>query len=399
VSNISKLYITLLDLLSNALFDANKEIDLENVDFKELFKESKQQTVCALAFDQLPASASEAYPEVYLAWQLYCLKVVQSNISSFAANYELEKLLTNAGFPMCTIKGFSCAYYYPDSTLRQMGDIDFIIHKEKLKACENFLISQGFVRADDDGDHDFHISFKKNQMLYEMHERVTTFVDDAGYIEQYLQNVIETAVEVEFDTGKMLIPDTFTHGLIMLLHMQRHMISGGGIGLRHLCDFAVFVNAINNEDWIAMFSDKLKKVKLWKFAKVLGKISEKYLHVQTKEWFVDADEELVDQLLGDMILAGNFGYKDKKRYQELAFVSRDVNHRGKVAGLFNSYINKVYSWSPAVKKHKVLLPFAMIAYPIRTAFLVIFKKKKVSFAENLKSGSSRNDLYSKIFRN
>ena len=241
MSNISKLYITLLDLLSNALFDANIDIDLENIDFKELFEESKQQTVSAVVFDQLPHTLSESYPEIYFAWQMYCLRVVQSNVTEFAANVELERLFEKAGFPMCTIKGFACAYYYPEPTLRQMGDIDFIVHKEELEACRDFLLSQGFVRVDDDGDHDFHISFKKNKFLYEMHEKVTTFLDDAGYIENYLKDVIENAVDSEFDAGNLRIPDRFTHGLIMLLHMQRHMISGGGIGLRHLCDFAVFV--------------------------------------------------------------------------------------------------------------------------------------------------------------
>ena len=398
MANISKLYITLLNLLSNALFDANQEIDLENVDFKVLFNESKQQTVSAVVFDKLPPAVCDAYPEIYASWQLYSLKVMQQNIAEFSANADLESLFRKAGLSMCTIKGFACAYYYPDSALRQMGDIDFIVRKEELDACRDFLIEQGFIRKDEDGDHDFHISFKKNKMLYEMHEKVTTFLDDAGYIEKYLENVIDNAIVAEFDLGKLLIPDRFTHCLIMLLHMQRHMISGGGIGLRHLCDFAVFVNSVSNEDWISDFEEKLKNVRLWEFAKVLGKVSEKYLHMPTKEWFADADEELADRLLSDMILAGNFGHKDKKRYQELAFVSRDVNHRGKLAGIFNAYINKVYSWSPLIRRNKILLPFAMVAYPIRIAFLVVFKKKKVSFAENLKSGSNRNDLYSKLFK-
>lgn len=398
MSNISKLYSTLLDLLSNALFGANVQIDFENVDFTELFNESKLQTVSAVVFDKLPPAVGEKYPDTYVAWQMYSLKTVQHNITEFLANAELEALFKKAGLLMCTIKGFACAYYYPDSTLRQMGDIDFIVHKEELEECKNFLLESGFTRVDDDGDHDFHISFKKDKMLYEMHEKVTTFVDDAGYIEKYLENVIDDAITAEFDLGKILVPDAFTHGLIMLLHMQRHMISGGGIGLRHLCDFAVFVNSISDEEWRTMFEEKLKKVHLWEFARSLGKVSEKHLHMPAKDWFADADEELADQLLGDMIIAGNFGYKDKKRYQELAFVSRDVNHRGKLAGLYNSYINKVYSWSPRVIKHKVLLPFAIIVYPIRTALLILFKKKKVSVVDNFKSGSKRNDLYNKLFK-
>lgn len=398
MSNISKLHSTLLDLLSNALFDANLEIDFENVDFKELFNESKLQTVSAVVFDKLPPSVGEAYPDIYDLWQMYSLKVVHNNITEFIANTELESLFKKARLPMCTIKGFACACYYPDPTLRQMGDIDFIVHKEKLEECKNFLLESGFTRVDDDGDHDFHVSFKKDKQLYEMHEKVTTFVDDAGYIDKYLEDIVENAVLSEFEMGKILIPNAFTHGLIMLLHMQRHMISGGGIGLRHLCDFAVFANSVDNDEWVNIFEEKLKKVNLWKFAKVLGKVSEQYLHMPAKKWFADADEELAERLLCDMIIAGNFGYKDKKRYQELAFISRDVNHRGKLAGMFNAYINKVYSWSPKVKKNKILLPFAAVVYPIRTGFLILFKKKKVSVADNFKSGSKRNDLYNKLFK-
>ncbi len=398
MSNISNTYSTLLKLLSNALFDANVEIDFANVDLEELFEESNQQTVNALVFDKLPLDFIESHPEVCNLWQLYSLQTVKNNMAEFLANAELESLFQKAGLQMCTIKGFACAYYYPDPTLRQMGDIDFIVHKDKLEECKNFLIESGYTRVDNDGDHDFHISFKKDKMLYEMHEKVTTFVDDAGYIEKYLENVIENAIPAEFDLGKILIPDAFTHGLIMLLHMQRHMFTGGGIGLRHLCDFAVFVNSISDEEWRAMFEEKLKKVHLWGFARALGKVSEKHLHMPTKEWFADADEELADQLLGDMIIAGNLGNRDKKRYQELLFVSSDVNHRGNLAGLYNSYINKVYSWSPRVRKHKVLLPFAIIVYPIRTALLILFKKKKVSVVDNFKSGSKRNDLYNKLFK-
>lgn len=45
----------------------------------------------------------------------------------------------------------------------------------------------------------------------------------------------------------------------MLLHVAGHLINTG-IGLRHLCDWAVFVAKFSDEGFCEMFEDKLKAV-------------------------------------------------------------------------------------------------------------------------------------------
>lgn len=60
-------------------------------------------------------------------------------------------------------------------------------------------------------------------------------------------------------------PEPFYHGLIMLLHMRHHLLAEG-MGLRHLCDWAVFVDHFSDDEFRAMFEKKLKKTGLWRFA-------------------------------------------------------------------------------------------------------------------------------------
>ncbi len=393
--NISK---ALLNLLSNALFDANVDVGFTEIDIEALFNEATAQGVSTTVFDKLPEDVKEKAPDTYGKWEKYALTSIQFNIRELVANSEIEKLFKAAGIPVCTIKGFACAAYYPEPSLRQMGDIDFIVPKDRIEDGRKLLTEAGFYCTDKEEVHDFHIAFKKNGFVYEMHEGITSFLDDEGNIEKYLGKITEETRVADLAFSSLTVPNSFIHGLVMLLHMQRHMLSGGGVGLRHLCDWAVFVNSFENDEWESMFEEKLKKIRLWEFAKALSKVSEKYLHMPDKKWFADFDENVADKLLEDLIVAGNFGYKDAKRYQELAFVSRDVNHRGKILGFCNAYINKVYSWNPKFKKHRVLLPFGILAYPIRTLFLILFKKKKINFAENYANGQKRNDLYNELFK-
>lgn len=395
---LSKESKVLLDLLANSLFEAKSTIDLENVDLEALFSEAKLQTVTATAFDSLPAAARELNPTVYDKWQMYSYSVMAKNSQQMHANAELQKLFDNFNLPICTIKGFASAYYYNKKHLRQMGDIDFIVPENRVEEYKKILDANGFECVDEAEEHDFHIGYKKNKDLYEMHKGITSFLDENGYIEKYIKDIFDNTVLASFGTADITIPDTFAHGLIMLLHMQRHMKNGGGIGLRHLCDWAVFVDTIENDRWLCIFKKKLKDINLWGFAKAMSKVSSVYLKMPEKEWFCDFDEELAQNVLLDIISGGNFGRKDVKRSQELFFMTQNTESKNTFELYTKGYIKKVYIWNHFWKRHKILLPIGMVAYFFRTAFLVIFKNKKLNLSEAQKSGKQRNELYDNLFK-
>lgn len=388
----------LLNLLANSLFDANIKIDLEGIDLEALFLESKSQTVLALAFDSLPTIARENNNVVYDKWQVYSFSIVRKNANQLRANAELETLFAGSKLPICTIKGFASNYYYNKKHLRQMGDIDFIVPAQKVDKYRAILFENGFECIDNDEIHDFHIAYKKNQEIYEMHKGITSFLDENGYINKYITDIFSNAVVANFGEVKITIPNVFVHGLIMLLHMQRHMIDGGGIGLRHLCDWAVFANAINDLEWKEIFEEKLEKINLLNFAKALSKVSSIYLGMPEKEWFCDFDVSVAEKLLLDIISGGNFGIKDIKRYQELFFISQQNNAKNRFGIYVTKYIKKVYSWNPFWQYHKVLLPIGMIAYFFRTIFLILFRNKKINYAENRKNALTRDNLYNNLFK-
>ncbi len=389
----------LLDFLANTLFDANIEIDLTKINMETLFQEAAAQTVLALAFDALPSEAEQLHAEVYGKWKRYAFAIMQRNIQQMRANTSLEALFRKNGIPFCIMKGFASDYYYGEKKhLRQMGDIDFLVPSKRIEDAKQLLVAHGFVYLEKSERHDFHLAFQKDGELYEMHKGIDSLTELDKDTEKYFSDLFSTAAKVEFDTGKLTIPDKFTHGLIMLWHMKRHMLTGGGVGLRHLCDWAVFVNGFKNEEWVSLFEEKLQKAKLWKFAQTLSKVSMRYLKMQEKEWFSGVEDEMADQLLWDLMLGGNFGKKDIQRYQENVFVSRSDKSERKAVIYTKGIIEKVYCWKPFYRKKKLLLPIGFLAYICRTIFLVVTAKKKLDVLAVQKSGTKRNDLYNKLFR-
>ncbi len=399
INGVSATSKVLLDLLANSLFDAKIDIDLQGISLAELYREANAQTVAAIAFDALPQTAKELDPILFVKWQTQSFAIAQKNINQLYANAEVESIFKTAGVPICTIKGFASDYYYSKKNLRHMGDIDFIVPIDQVEKGKEILESNGFKCSDEDEIHDFHIGYKKGNEIYEMHKGITSLLDENGYIEKYIEDIFDNTIAADFGIVNITIPDTFAHGFTMLLHLQRHMMNGSGVGLRHLCDWAAFVNVIDNDEWEKVFKSKLESIKLWNFAKVLSKTSSAFLKINEKPWFADIDDSLAEELLIDIVLGGNFGRKDMiGRYQGGMFMAQNEHEDKKIKIYAKGMARKVYVWKPFYEKHKWLLPIGTIAYLFRTLFLVLFKHKRIDITEAYKSGTTRNALYKKIFK-
>ena len=384
----------LLQIIAKDLFGFNGEIDLSSVELGKLYKEAKDQTVIAMAFNSLPQSAANLDLQIYNKWQGTAISIMQQTLKNNLANVTLTKLLDDNGVEHSTIKGYTSACYYKNPTHRQMGDIDFLVRKEDVQKTTELLVANGYDRFED--DHDLHIGFKKNGIIYELHTAVTSVPEGKEYILDSLNDVMDKAGYVESSCGKIKVPTALHHGIIMLMHMQRHMIISSGIGIRHLADWAVFVNSFENDEWVKIFKNELKKIGLWKFARVISKSAEIFLKMPSKPWFRDADEKLATDLAKEIFTSGNFGRKNETNAQEQGFFKHDEQGKGKMARLFGGITRKVYGWAPFYEKYKILLPIGYIAYFVRIAFQMIFKNKKLNFFKIYKKGNEQYDTYTRL---
>lgn len=387
---------TLLNLLSNALFDSPIEIS-GAVDWQAVYRESVAQSVVALAFSNLDKSI---LPEdVAKTWEEMTYHVMMSNMQVDSDHAQLHQILSSANIPYVILKGNASASYYPDPMLRSMGDVDFLIDKENVEKVDLLLRKNGFESQP--SNHECERAYHKGMSIWELHWEVNGVPggEVGETIHEYLSDMIEKAEPASLTNGEYLSPTPFHHGLVMLLHVARHMVTGG-IGLRHLCDWAVFVEKLGDRI-PEMFEDKLKTVGLWRFAQLLTQLSVVYLKCPKQSWMGDLEHELLDALKDDLFAAGNFGHKDLNRADEAKFITS--RRKGGVND-DSALKQSILSANEIVRKHWKFADKVPIIYPVGWAFFggryafrsLVGKRKKMNVKSLATSAQTRREIYKKI---
>ncbi len=399
----------LLAIVGYQLFSEDKP-QINTGDISDILKEAKTQTVFTTVFPLLQEKLKKSSPNEFLQYQEEFYGNVITNTNNFMEHAELHSLMTENSIPYVTMKGLASAYYYPDSSLRDMGDVDFLVYEKDFERAKQAMLSAGFVIDHGGEDDNIHIAFKRNRVsIWEQHRSVNGIPNGlvGELISEELDRTIETSVLVELDGAVCRIPDKFHHGLIILLHMISHMTSEG-FGLRHLCDWAVFANSFSSDEFRNMFESKLKSYGIWKFAQTLALVSQRYLGMPEKEWAENPKitDELLDEFITDILNGGNFGKKDMNRYREIKYISnrgeRTVDNKNVFVQMFGTLNQKTYSDYKWIKKSKIFLPFGWIAEGGKyIGLLVSGKRKSKNTSAMLREAAKRKDIYSqmKLFEN
>lgn len=380
----------LIEILSSQLFGMETEISTA-CDWKALLQEAQQQAVFPLAFQALKSSisAEQLKPNT---------KEYAANQASFVRNLhfhaELHKLLN--GIPYVILKGQASAVYYPNPMLRSMGDVDFLVFKEDRDKVDQLLKAEGFVKRNGAEKHVFHWAYKKDRASLELHWDVPGVPDSMK--NHFSADVINGAEEKTVLSEKMMLPSTFHHGLVLLLHTISHM-TGGGIGLRHLCDWLVFENSISEAEFVKTFKQPLKDIGLWTFAQVMTKIGVLYFGTR-RNWCLDADDGVCRALLEDILSGGNFGMKDDTRGSQAKLIQNRVNKSVDGSILKNGFVSineKAKRDYPYCRENPILRPIGWGAVVGQYAIRVISGKRNNVFDKKIMSDAvNRQKLYAEL---
>lgn len=393
---LNDLQNSVLALTSAALFNTSQSP--VNMNFSDLKKESYDQAVFMLVYSSvasyLPVSEQEA-------WIDLSEKITAKNMTTDFEHSELHDLMVENNIPYTTIKGSGAAAFYPDPLKRMMGDVDFIIHKEDFIKASKVLESVGFTRTDSDNHH-FHIAYERDLSTWEMHECIGGIPNDkcGERIHDYLSDLIEKSVIYDNNGNTFRMPCVFHHGLILLIHTAEHLTSTG-VGLRHLCDWAVFANIIPDNEFVNLFEDKLKSVGLWNFACILTAVSEKYLHIRHCSWLDEAPiptNEFLEKMVVDIFKGGNFGIKDKQRINQAKLISdsntRRAGSKGALRQLALSLNAKSRERMPIIRKAPIFMPIGWIyTTGWYIGLLIQGKRPSINVKEMVKGAEERRAIY------
>ena len=384
---------TVLQLLSSAMF-RKPFIAEKEVDWKAVFDECKAQSVASLAFSALPKS--EVQQTVYEQWKAVVNGSLAVNSKISYAHTMLNELLNQAGIPYVILKGCASAEYYDDPLLRTMGDVDFYVPQDSFEKADKLLTKNGFQF--NEIDHEYEKAYTKDDVVFELHNTVNGVPGGkvGTEIRHYFDDIFETAKLKHFDLAEYYSPSPFHHGLVMLLHVARHMITGG-IGLRHFCDWAVFIDKVSN-DFSALFEDKLKRVGLWRFAQIMTQFCTEFLGLKLQAWAGEVDKQLLLDLKDDVFAGGNFGHKDLSRADEAKFITS--RKKGTVNN-DSSLKQAVLSANEIVRKHWKFADKVPFVYPFGWLFFggryalktAVGKRDKVKVRALVEGAEKRKDIY------
>ena len=191
-------------------------------------------------------------------------------------------------------------------------------------------------------------------------------------------DLLQTVYTVETQQEKIVIPDDFHHGFIKLLHIEGHMINDDGVCLRHLCDWAVYVNRVAME-W---FRSQLEDIGLWTFASQLTAVCSRYLGLPEQSWAREDDEKFLNAFIEIVLAAGNFGNKEAGGRSTLTLEKCS----------FAKMTKQRYPWTKGI-----LLPSFMLVNVMRYGWLLVSGKRKAIRPSTFARAKRRNKLH-KQFR-
>lgn len=394
MNGFSETQNTLLSLLAQNLFSV-PFTPAPDTDWEKVIRESKMQSVPSLAFKDYKSLALDEELTKDLE---SCLKQrTVSNLLCFKQHAYLHSLLRRNHIPYCMIKGTVSASYYPEPLLRGMGDVDFYVHPDDIERATEVILQDGFARTDI--NHAYHITLAKDRMRCEMHfEPVSVPYGEVGAVyREYWQDIIESAQLFSDGITAYMAPTAFHHGLITLAHFQGHLVSEG-IGLRHFCDFAVFANTFSDEEFTAVFREKLKRVGLWRLATLLGLAASEYMGMPYRSWMGD-DRGTAAELMADILAGGNFGRKDGQRaYEGLLISDRGKNgvHTNRFVQIIISLNNLTRNYWKIVDKLPILYPVGWVYFSVRYLVRLLLGKRKLNVSDALKQSERRRAFYAKL---
>jgi hypothetical protein len=385
----------MLALAASALFDAPLALP-QNVDFAALLAAVRAQALDGVLCDGLSSLPEDAVPlDVMQVWQSRAVALMRKSATLQAAQAALLATCRRLEIPAVILKGFSAAVCYPAPDLRAAGDIDCLVPPARLDALCHALEVDGFVREEGLDEH--HVAYCKNGVELEIHFKISGL--PTGAIGDLLQSevfdsIFARAEEAELYGERFPVPCPYHQALILLLHIAKHL-RDGGVGLRQVLDFALFVkmhHTVLDFDFLQLLS----RIGLYRFTALLllGCTRHLGLPAALVPWCLDADAEMADALFSDFLTGGNFGRAEE------SYAGSGMAHKGRKKGerAFSAALRGVadmcrLEW-PACRKFPPLLLLLVPFWILRR--LLDRSKPRVRPVRMIKNAQKRAEFYDSI---
>ncbi len=318
-----------LSLVRSALWGSVADVQPGSDEWPDILKMASQQTVMGLVADAVSRLPEDSRPSRELWQKLHLFRV--SNIRSHALlNARLAEVLDlfrSAGLRPVLFKGQGLAANYPDPTARQCGDLDIYIGEDDyLKACE--VAIKAFGAHDHDAESKKHYHLRYGEVDVEVHriaESLPGFRSDRKYQAWTRHQLLESDLrEVKIDGFSADVPPVRFDAVYILNHTWHHFVNGG-IGLRQVCDWTMYLHRFYDSIDVKVLEQDLRDFNLLKVWKTFGHIAVHHLGLPQEKCplYEERYAGLAAKVLDRILSEGNFGryYEGRKSPRPKAYTA------------------------------------------------------------------------------
>ena len=225
----------------------------------------------------------------------------------------LVQELRKAGIEPVLLKGQGLAANYRYPEVRQCGDVDLYV------GVENYRKSYGVLKSvvdeidepsclEGDGKH-YHAQLAGTMIEVHRYSEVSSIPSVDRIYQRYAsEGLSQNLVEVQFKDLSVLTPADNFNAFYIFSHLWNHFLSAG-VGLRQICDWAVFLHARGSnvdKNYLRKLLTELKLMVPWQ---TFGCIAVDILGLPVEDFpFYDAHyRKKALRVLDRILLEGNFG--------------------------------------------------------------------------------------------
>lgn len=275
-------------------------------EWMDLWAMALKQAVCGIVYDGMGKLPKEMQPprRLMLQFMAYTEGIRKANMRMRSAAEEIVGWFEEEGLEPMVIKGLTVGALYPNPELRMPGDIDLFFHRDYDRVVP--IVRKKGIEVTLDSNHD---KFSYKGIPIELHHTAfkTLFPIEKPDFSPVL-------FESEGYSGRIL--NLKANAMLLLMHPARHFMNEG-IGLRHVCDWAMFLKRYEDRPELEEAWNEVKRQGAGRFAIEFTAIAVHYMGLELKnpeKWTGESKPELRDRMLELIIKRGNFA-KDSKSYR------------------------------------------------------------------------------------
>lgn len=302
-------------LLRYSLWNKETDIVISEKNMAMIMELAKRQCVVGLIADAIISNDIFVGRDNVLTILSYLSAIMRNNRNVDKGLTKLCSLLNDNSIRYFVFKGQTIGHLYDKHDIRCAGDIDFYCAEKDRERLVKLLKND--ISFKDDVSFK-HLSYRKDCVDFELHYKLTNFsvtrhqVFWDGLIEAEMQNNKCHIIHIN-DVDISILSPTI-NAVYLFIHIYHHFIKEG-IGLRQLCDWAVFLNYYKNEIDSNEVERILNSLGYMKAYCAFGSIITEKLGLETDRFPFSINKNDIkwgNKILKVIYHGGNFGKNNRK---------------------------------------------------------------------------------------